>query len=116
RSRVVHDAPAAPAAGWRGARCGGENRRNRQGQPAGAAGCRDSRHCLLKPKTCPRTKACAMTTERPDYRALARDLAFETRLFIDGEFRAAKSGRTFATLNPATGKVLAHVSEGDATD
>jgi gamma-glutamyl-gamma-aminobutyraldehyde dehydrogenase len=57
-----------------------------------------------------------MTTERPDYRARARDLSFETRLFIDGEFRASKSGRTFDTLNPATGKVLAKVSEGDGAD
>ena len=38
------------------------------------------------------------------------------RLLIDGEFRPALSGRTFETLNPATGEVLAHVAEAGAED
>ena len=42
--------------------------------------------------------------------------AFRTQAFIDGGFRDALSGRTFATENPATGRHLADVSEGDAAD
>ena len=32
--------------------------------------------------------------------------SYETRLFIDGEFVASKSGATFPTVDPATEKVL----------
>lgn len=38
------------------------------------------------------------------------------RLLIDGRFVDATSGRTFDSLNPATGELLARVSEGDARD
>ncbi|MCZ8520713.1 MULTISPECIES: aldehyde dehydrogenase family protein [Paenibacillus] len=38
------------------------------------------------------------------------------RLFIGGQFVEAVSGRTFDTPNPATGEVLATVSEGDEAD
>ncbi len=37
-------------------------------------------------------------------------------LLIDGRRVPAASGRTFETLDPATGKPLAHVAEGDAAD
>lgn len=37
-------------------------------------------------------------------------------MFIDNEFVDAQSGRTFATINPATGAILAQVAEGDAAD
>ena len=37
-------------------------------------------------------------------------------LFIDGQATAAASGRTFRTLNPSTGAVLAEVADGDARD
>ncbi len=37
-------------------------------------------------------------------------------LFIDGKFTPAKSGRTFPTLNPATGKKLAEIAEAGADD
>jgi aldehyde dehydrogenase (NAD+) len=37
-------------------------------------------------------------------------------LFIDGKQVAAQSGRTFQTLNPATGKVLADVAQGGPED
>ena len=32
-------------------------------------------------------------------------MGYEDRLLIDGELVAAEGGRTFATLNPATGAV-----------
>jgi aldehyde dehydrogenase (NAD+) len=38
------------------------------------------------------------------------------KLFIDGQWVEARSGKTFQTLNPATGEVLAEVAEGDAAD
>lgn len=41
---------------------------------------------------------------------------FETRPFINGDYRSTERGETFATLNPATGKELAQVSSGDETD
>jgi phenylacetaldehyde dehydrogenase len=37
-------------------------------------------------------------------------------LLIDGRFQPAAAGRTFDTVNPATGEVLTSVSEGDAED
>lgn len=39
-----------------------------------------------------------------------------TKLFINNRFVDAKSGKTFTTVNPTTGKVLAHVAEGDKYD
>ncbi len=38
------------------------------------------------------------------------------RLLIDGEWVDALSGKTFETINPATGEVLARVAEADAAD
>ena len=48
--------------------------------------------------------------------ALAALPRFRTQAFIDGAFRDAASGATFATENPATGEVIAHVAAGDAAD
>jgi len=38
------------------------------------------------------------------------------KLFINGKFVDAASGKTFPTYNPATGEVLANVAEGDRED
>ncbi|MDA8051840.1 MAG: aldehyde dehydrogenase family protein [Rhodospirillales bacterium] len=38
------------------------------------------------------------------------------RMLIDGKWVEAASGKTFDTINPATGEVLAAVAEGDAED
>jgi aldehyde dehydrogenase (NAD+) len=38
------------------------------------------------------------------------------RMLIDGKWLEAASGKTFETVNPATGEVLASVAEGDAED
>jgi aldehyde dehydrogenase (NAD+) len=37
-------------------------------------------------------------------------------LFINNEFVDAKSGKTFETVNPANGKVIARVAEADKVD
>lgn len=41
---------------------------------------------------------------------------FRTQAFIDGSFRDAASGETFASENPATGRVLTNVAAGGAPD
>ncbi len=40
----------------------------------------------------------------------------QTKLLIDGQWRDAVGGRTFATFNPATEEEIAQVAEGDAAD
>ena len=44
----------------------------------------------------------------------ARDI--QTKILINGKGVDAASGRTFATYNPATEEVIAHVAEGDRED
>ncbi|OVA07612.1 Aldehyde dehydrogenase domain [Macleaya cordata] len=39
-----------------------------------------------------------------------------TQLLINGQFVNAASGKTFPTLDPRTGDVIAHVAEGEAED
>jgi aldehyde dehydrogenase (NAD+) len=39
-----------------------------------------------------------------------------TQLLIDGKWVNSVSGRTFETINPTTGDVIAHVAEGEAPD
>lgn len=51
-----------------------------------------------------------------EYKALAADMEFPSGAFIDGAFRPAISGRTFDTVNPATGAVLAQVAACGAED
>ena len=41
---------------------------------------------------------------------------FRTDAFIDGAFRPALSGERFATEDPATGRLLAEVAAGAASD
>ena len=53
---------------------------------------------------------------REEYGALAADMAFATQAFVDGGYRPAASGKTFATLNPATGVELAQVAACGAAD
>ncbi len=49
--------------------------------------------------------------------AARKDLQIRhNRCLIDGEWVAAVSGRTFETINPATGDVIAHIAEGDEAD
>ncbi|MDR2214678.1 MAG: aldehyde dehydrogenase [Nevskiaceae bacterium] len=50
------------------------------------------------------------------WRARARDLRPDGRLFIDGQRRPAASGATFHDISPIDGRVVAQVAAGDATD
>jgi len=54
-----------------------------------------------------------MATTSPSKKSKAQ---FETRLFIDGEFVASASGKTFKTINPADESVICEVHEADAVD
>ncbi len=38
------------------------------------------------------------------------------QLFVNGRFEDAASGKTFDTINPATGEVIAAIAEGDSVD
>ncbi len=49
-------------------------------------------------------------------RSVQEFTATPRKLFIDGEWVDAASGKTFDTPNPATGETLARVAEGDAED
>src|SRR5437660_3122128 len=40
----------------------------------------------------------------------------QTKMLIDGKWVNSVSGRTFETINPATGAVIANVAEGEAPD
>ena len=47
---------------------------------------------------------------------VAQDTPFRANLLIGGMHRPARSGRYFATVNPADEQVIAHVAEADAAD
>ncbi|PWJ88180.1 gamma-glutamyl-gamma-aminobutyraldehyde dehydrogenase [Mesorhizobium loti] len=51
-----------------------------------------------------------------EYRAIAGSILLPTQAFIDGTFRPAISGKTFESINPATGKVLANIAACDKND
>ncbi len=50
------------------------------------------------------------------WRARAAALVPRAEAFIGGRFTPARSGATFATVNPATGAVIAEVAAGDTAD
>ena len=59
----------------------------------------------------------ATVTENPGKTSLRATPRIEhTQLFIDGQWRDARSGKTFETINPATEEKIADVAEGDAAD
>jgi gamma-glutamyl-gamma-aminobutyraldehyde dehydrogenase len=51
-----------------------------------------------------------------EWKSRAAELQFRTQAFIDGKFVDAASGKTFDSINPATGAVLAQIAECDAED
>lgn len=50
------------------------------------------------------------------YAAIAKDMSFPCEAFIDGAFRPALSGGVFASVNPATGKVLVELAACGSAD
>jgi acyl-CoA reductase-like NAD-dependent aldehyde dehydrogenase len=59
-------------------------------------------------------KARALTKD--DFHKQAAALRIETRMLIGGDLVEAASGKTFETINPANGDVLASIPLGDASD
>ena len=57
-----------------------------------------------------------MATVATKPRVNSRPKIRQTQLLIDGKWCDAKSGKTFATYNPATEEKIADVAEGDAAD
>ncbi|HDW0090709.1 TPA: aldehyde dehydrogenase [Enterobacter hormaechei subsp. steigerwaltii] len=51
-----------------------------------------------------------------DVTAIARELSLASQAFINGRFVAARSGKTLATTNPATGETIGHIAACDVTD
>jgi gamma-glutamyl-gamma-aminobutyraldehyde dehydrogenase len=51
-----------------------------------------------------------------EYKAIASNLSLPTNAFIDGAFRPSNSGKTFTSVNPATGETLAEIAACDASD
>ncbi|WP_260854157.1 aldehyde dehydrogenase [Paraburkholderia sp. BCC1886] len=50
------------------------------------------------------------------WRERAANLRPEGRAFINGQYVQARSGKTFPTINPATGQTIAQIAECDAED
>ena len=53
---------------------------------------------------------------KDEYNAIAQSLDFPGVAYIDGGYRPAISGKTFDTVNPATGDVVAQVAACDTQD
>ncbi|MDJ1007009.1 MAG: aldehyde dehydrogenase [Paracoccaceae bacterium] len=53
---------------------------------------------------------------KAEYEAIAAGLELPTGAFIDGGYRPAISGKTFTSLNPATGETLADIAACGAED
>ena len=58
----------------------------------------------------------AKSLKKRDFHEYADKLKYETRNFIDGKFVAAKSGRKFECVNPATGQTFCEVARSNADD
>jgi 4-(gamma-glutamylamino)butanal dehydrogenase len=57
-----------------------------------------------------------MTKTADEWRSLAARIKPRDQLWIDGDFTPSASGARTATVNPATGAILAEVAEADASD
>ena len=57
-----------------------------------------------------------MVAATQENRAEAAKRGIQTKLLINGKWVDAANGRTFATYNPATEELIAHVAEGDKAD
>ena len=55
-------------------------------------------------------------SSKAGWQARALGLQIETRAFIDGAYRPARSGKTFPRVSPIDGRVIAHVADCDEMD
>src|SRR5262249_9747218 len=55
--------------------------------------------------------------DRPQPKTTSPSVQFrQTKMLVDGRWIDSVSGKTFPTLNPATGEVITQVAEGDKAD
>ena len=71
---------------------------------------------MTPPDNDPRTESFDLDYAPAPESTAVVDIADEYGLFIDGDFVESRSGRTFATTNPATEEHLADVAEGSKDD
>ncbi|MBL8576493.1 MAG: aldehyde dehydrogenase [Mesorhizobium sp.] len=57
-----------------------------------------------------------MAANAPDFGQIAKSVELETKAFINGRFVDSASGKTFDTINPATGRTIAAIAETDKED
>ncbi len=57
-----------------------------------------------------------LTLEPKAIKAAVSKLRFRTEAFIDGKFTPSSTGKTYASINPATGKPITQIAEGGAED
>jgi gamma-glutamyl-gamma-aminobutyraldehyde dehydrogenase len=57
-----------------------------------------------------------MKLEHSAVKGASRKLKFRTKAFIDGKFVNASSGKTYVSVNPATGQPLAKIASCDDAD
>lgn len=57
-----------------------------------------------------------MTRTAAQWKEMAKTLEIEGRAFIDGAYCPAASGKTFASIDPATGETLAEIASCEAED
>ena len=58
----------------------------------------------------------SLKLESKAIKAAVGKIKFRTRAFIDGRYVNAASGKTYASVNPATGKPLAQIAACEAPD
>ena len=80
-----------------------------QWQDPGAARPRERRTSLNRAANLSKGEDRMATVTEPRRKAARK---FQTKLLIDGKFRDSHSGKTFATINPATEEVIAQVCRG----
>src|SRR5918911_5649909 len=56
------------------------------------------------------------TATAPKSRSVKPPQVKDQLMFIDGKWVPSASGKTFETVNPATGEVICRVAEGDKAD
>src|SRR3954464_14751081 len=73
--------------------------------------------CLLSLPPSVRRILMSATATAPQIHSRVQEfIGAPRKMFIDGKWAAAASGKTFPVYNPATGEVMAQVAEGDRED
>ena len=68
------------------------------------------------PSPPPQNHPSPMQLEYSNVKKTAGKLKFRTQAFIDGKFVNAASGKTYVSVNPATGQPLAHIASCDVAE